>query len=778
MKLKHFFITLSLGISSISFAQDINYMYAHEYDSLKAIGALTGNEVILSSEMVNPEELEGVYISEFFPTKAQGCSGYFDPPGPGLEVTAADDGWATVSPLTLPFTFCFFGDSKTQVWLNNNGNISFNGGISAFSSSAFPSVGNEMIAAFWADFDFGAQGGSIHATITPTAAIFNWVNVGYFSSQGDKRNTCQIVITDGTDPLINAGNAAIHYADMQWTTGSASQGVNGFGGVPATAGANRGNGVDYFTIGRFDHAGVDYDGPLGNNDGVSFLDNKSYFFDFCTANGGNIPPVTLQTAYCDTFKICGIGDTMDITFPFLSPELTQLTTVTFSSPTLQNIAVLNSTVANTGSLTIRIIGDLETPGVHDLTVTGTDDFAIPGVTDVYYKVQITDPNTIFQPEAQMIYTSACPPVEIGLDQPFDGYLWSLNNSTAPVDTFHTGYDGLVSVIVQRGGCEMTIDSLIYIPNPPQFNLQGSYTYCTDDLHTTLTIPDSAALSSADWILNADTIGTNFTENLIAGTYTIHIVDSSGVCSNDTTFTVVSILSPVIFDDTIACDFVYQVQGTISPSGGVWSCADTSVHFSDPTILNPLITNNSHQPGVYQIVYTDNVCGTRTTNLEFINWAFVTTIDTVVCFGVELTTSCGVYPQNDSYVWSNGAVGPNITAGPGVYTVTVSNECNTHSETMVIEGKTCYINAPNIITLSSTVGNDKFTLSYDGVEEFHMTIVNRWGNLVAEIDDVANAWDGRDPNGEIVSEGTYFYNFTAKLLTGEEVKKQGFVQVFH
>lgn len=777
MNIKQFLITLSVGISSIGFSQDIDYMYAHEYDSLKAIGALTGNEVILSSTMVNPEDLKGVYVKEFSIPKAQGCSGYFAPPGPALSVTATDDGWATVSPLTLPFNFCFFGDIKDSVWLNNNGNISFNGGISAFSSSAFPSTGNEMIAAFWADFDFGAPGGTIHGTITPTAAIFNWVNVGYFSSQGDKRNTCQIVITDGTDPLINGGNVAIHYADMQWTTGSASSGVNGFGGTPATAGANRGNGVDYFTIGRFDHAGTDYDGPFGATDGVSFLDNKSYFFDFCAVTGGNIPPVPMQTAYCDTFKLCGIGDTMDITFPFISPELGQTTAVTFSSPTLQNIIVVNSTVANTGLLTLRIIGDLETPGVHDLTVTGTDDGAIPAVTDVYYKVQINDPDSVFQTIPLMTYVSACPPVQIGLDQPFDAYQWSLNNATTATTSFTTGFDGIVSVTVERGGCKLTIDSAIYIPNPPQFNLQGVYTYCSDDLHTTLTIPDSAALSSADWQLNGTSVGTNFKENLVAGTYTIHIVDSSGVCSNDTTFTVISILSPVIFNDTIACNFAYQVQGTISPSGGVWSCADTSVHFSpSANILNPLITSSDH--GIFQIVYTDNICGSRITNLEFIDYAYVTTVDTVVCFGVTLSTSCGTYPQNDNYVWNNGTIGHNITAGPGVYTVTASNECNSHSSTMVIEGKTCYINAPNIITLSSTVGNNKFTLSYDGVEEFHMTIVNRWGNLIAEIDDVANAWDGKDKSGDIVAEGTYFYNFTAKLLTGEEVKKEGFVQVFH
>ena len=46
--------------------------------------------------------------------------------------------------------------------------------------------------------------------------------------------------------------------------------MGGFGGAPATVGVNHGNGVDFFQIGLFDHAGNDYDGPGGNNDGVSF----------------------------------------------------------------------------------------------------------------------------------------------------------------------------------------------------------------------------------------------------------------------------------------------------------------------------------------------------------------------------------------------------------------------------------------------------------------------------------------------------------------------------
>ncbi len=36
--------------------------------------------------------------------------------------------------------------------------------------------------------------------ITPTAMYVNWVDVGYFAMMGDKRNSFQLIITDGYGP--------------------------------------------------------------------------------------------------------------------------------------------------------------------------------------------------------------------------------------------------------------------------------------------------------------------------------------------------------------------------------------------------------------------------------------------------------------------------------------------------------------------------------------------------------------------------------------------------
>ena len=61
-----------------------------------------------------------------------------------------------------------------------------------------------------------------------------------------QNNTFQcVMITNGINAFV-----AFLYADglIQWTTGDASGGTDGFGGTPAQGGFNAGDGVRYFSI--------------------------------------------------------------------------------------------------------------------------------------------------------------------------------------------------------------------------------------------------------------------------------------------------------------------------------------------------------------------------------------------------------------------------------------------------------------------------------------------------------------------------------------------------
>ncbi|MBK7851499.1 MAG: hypothetical protein IPJ66_10285 [Bacteroidetes bacterium] len=71
-----------------------------------------------------------------------------------------------------------------------------------------------------------------------------------------------MIITNGSDPILSAGtNVSFCYKNMEWTTGDASGGVNGYGGSPASVGINKGDGIAYIQYGRFDTAGTVFNPP-------------------------------------------------------------------------------------------------------------------------------------------------------------------------------------------------------------------------------------------------------------------------------------------------------------------------------------------------------------------------------------------------------------------------------------------------------------------------------------------------------------------------------------
>lgn len=170
-----------------------------------------------------------------------------------LALTGNDDG--SSSPLPLPFSFNLFGTIFNEVFINNNGNLSFGSSFSSFTSTGFPVDGLRMVAPFWADVDTRGDRGFVWVKFVASNVLaVAWDAVGYFEQRGDKRNTFMVMISDGNDASMGIGNnVCFCYGDMEWTTGDASGGVNGFGGTPATAGVNEGNGTGlFFQIGRYD----------------------------------------------------------------------------------------------------------------------------------------------------------------------------------------------------------------------------------------------------------------------------------------------------------------------------------------------------------------------------------------------------------------------------------------------------------------------------------------------------------------------------------------------
>ena len=88
----------------------------------------------------------------------------------------------------IPFTFTLYGDDFTDVFINNNGNLSFGSLFSTFTSTGFPINNFPMVAPFWGDVDtgdaFGGGGehflGHVWQQSTANTLYVAWDNVGYF----------------------------------------------------------------------------------------------------------------------------------------------------------------------------------------------------------------------------------------------------------------------------------------------------------------------------------------------------------------------------------------------------------------------------------------------------------------------------------------------------------------------------------------------------------------------------------------------------------------------
>ena len=81
--------------------------------------------------------------------------------------------------------------------------------------------------------------------------------------------------------------------------------------------------------------------------------------------------------------------------------------------------------------------------------------------------------------------------------------------------------------------------------------------------------------------------------------------------------------------------------------------------------------------------------------------------------------------------------------------------------------------PNVFTPNSDGSNETFMISTENMQSIELLIVNRWGNLIATIDDLNGGWDGITPGGSDAKEGVYFYRYSATGLDGSEWVGHGF-----
>jgi hypothetical protein len=238
-------------------------------------------------------------VGLFACSRAMATSPYNPDPNFTTNTLAANDDSSTPA-VNIGFSANFFGTTYSQLYVNNNGNMTFLRALSEYTPTDLTTdTGTPIIAPYFADVDTRGTGSGLVTYGTSTVgghAAFgvDWPNVGYYDEQTNKLNTFQAILIDRSDVAAGDFDIEFNYSQIQWETGSASGGTNGLGGTSAAVGYSAGTGVSgtYAQLtGSFVHGALLDGGPdalvSNSNDGVP----GQYIFE---VRAGNVivPPPT------------------------------------------------------------------------------------------------------------------------------------------------------------------------------------------------------------------------------------------------------------------------------------------------------------------------------------------------------------------------------------------------------------------------------------------------------------------------------------------------------
>ena len=156
----------------------------------------------------------------------------------------------------------FFGTIYESLFINNNGSVTFTEPRSSFTPDVITATSNNPeITPFFGDVDTRAfdlavddignlpasPGGNstgsnlvwYHMDVANDRFIVTWDDVGFYDENPSKLNAFQLIISDKQNSDFDI---EFRYEDINWTTGDASDGVNGLGGSVARAGYTAGSG--------------------------------------------------------------------------------------------------------------------------------------------------------------------------------------------------------------------------------------------------------------------------------------------------------------------------------------------------------------------------------------------------------------------------------------------------------------------------------------------------------------------------------------------------------
>ncbi len=269
---------------------------------------------------------------------------------------------------------------------------------------------------------------------------------------------------------------------------------------------------------------------------------------------------------------------------------------------------------------------------------------------------------------------------------------------------------------------------------------------------TFTMSPSGTINASSGEIDLDATGN--------GTYMVYYT-TNGPCPgiDSVSITITTQADATIDPAGPYCESDPAVTFTANGTGGTWSGTgiDPSTGLFDPGLAGP---------GTWDIIYTiPGGCGDADTIQVIVYNDPIANagLDTTIYLGevVGLSGQGGV-----NYTWSppNGLSCTNcanpdaspFTTTTYIMTTTDINGCSsTDNVTVYVIEEEQDIFVPNIFSPNGDGNNDVFYVEGSGLNNFNLSIFNRWGELVFESSDQNTGWDGTQ-NGKGLNNAVFVY----------------------
>jgi len=281
-------------------------------------------------------------------------------------------------------------------------------------------------------------------------------------------------------------------------------------------------------------------------------------------------------------------------------------------------------------------------------------------------------------------------------------------------------------------------------------------------------------------------------NLSTGQNSIVWTISNGVCppSSDT---VVITVSPFPSAANAGADQNVCINpasatlnaASLSIGNGTWTLLAGSASISNPAQFNSAVSGLSLGQNIFVWTTANGSCPTSSDTVNL----FVLPLPTTANAGTDISISTtsvtlnGNTPVIGSGYWSVVSGAGNIFSpgspvsaisglnfGDNVFGWTISNGvCPASYDEVVIHVNDLVV--PNGFSPNGDYLNDLFEIpGLDNFPNVKLEVFNRWGNLVYENREYKNNWDGKNREGEDLTDDTYYFTL---VVTSEKVYK-GFV----